>query len=97
MIDALVLVGVLLWESPEQLLCSAVIGREGATDVIVDIFYEADVPLQDGSVRLLRSRTLTFPVFPGIRSMGECLPIRQDKVQKVRVRWLSEVGHAETP
>jgi hypothetical protein len=46
---------------------------------------------QDQPQSLLLSKTITFSVYPNIGSMGDCVDVRLNEVEKVEVRWLQEI------
>ena len=46
---------------------------------------------QDKPEPLWLSKTVTFPVYKGISSMGECVSVLLKDVERIEVRWLKQV------
>ena len=84
----------------EKVTCVALRPNDNmASDAIVTVVYRQQVRLgqMEQPQQLIRSKTITFPVYEDVTSMGDCVSVRLADVERVEVRWVMEVHENRGP
>src|SRR4030095_10245404 len=64
-----------------------------ATDVIVRVVYRRVViGIPQGEPQpLWLSKEIVIPVYPNVSTMGDCISVKKDEIERIEVRWLQPV------
>lgn len=97
--ESVTLIGILeteisVWEYNSQTCIAIHSTDQEATDVIVRVFYRRLVIgiSQDKPQPIWLSKEITIPVYHGISTMGDCVQVRRNEIERIEVRWLKELN-----